>query len=82
VSLLVGGRRSPKGERAAVERVCGGALSRGPESVSGGARGPRPGQRQHRIRRTAGLTFGDFFLISCDPVLFDSNPNYFFLFMR
>jgi hypothetical protein len=43
MSLIVGGRRSPEGERAAVERVYDGALSQGPESVSGGAPGPRPG---------------------------------------
>jgi hypothetical protein len=34
-----------EGERATVERVCGGALSREPESVSGGAQGPLPGLR-------------------------------------
>jgi hypothetical protein len=26
--------------------------------------------------------WGFFFLIYCDPVLIDSNPNYFLLFMR
>jgi hypothetical protein len=43
VSLLAGGQRSSKGECAAVKRVCGGALSREPKSVSGGAQGPLPG---------------------------------------
>jgi hypothetical protein len=34
-----------EGERATVERVYDGALSREPESVSGGAQGPLPGLR-------------------------------------
>jgi hypothetical protein len=54
MSLLVGEWHSPEGERAAVERVCGGALSRGPKSASRGARGPRPDLRRHRIWRMSG----------------------------
>jgi hypothetical protein len=44
VCLLVGGRRSPEGERAVIEPSRGGALSQDPEPVN-----PRVGPGERRV---------------------------------